>query len=122
MLGAAGQSYIVGFGKNPPRNPHHRNSALNAVFGGRKLLQFPAAEEGWTVFRSRSVNANTITGGLVGGPGAGATAQGPGDVFVDKRLNDEKRGKDAYKFAHERNEVALDYNAALLLALIQTCR
>ncbi len=24
MLGDAGQSFVVGFGHNPPKNPHHR--------------------------------------------------------------------------------------------------
>lgn len=24
MLGDGGRSYVVGFGKNPPQNPHHR--------------------------------------------------------------------------------------------------
>ena len=24
LLGGAGRSYVVGFGRNPPKNPHHR--------------------------------------------------------------------------------------------------
>jgi Glycosyl hydrolase family 9 len=80
-------------------------------------MQLPKPEEGWTLFNSNRPNANSLTGALVGGPGAGRTSRGPGDVFVDKRSNG-----DGYEFAHARNEVALDYNAALLLALIQTCK
>lgn len=25
VLGDGGRSYVVGFGENPPKNPHHRN-------------------------------------------------------------------------------------------------
>ena len=57
VMGAAGHSYVVGFGHNPPRNPHHRNSALTYQ-----------ESDDWNVFKHRKVNANAITGALVGGP------------------------------------------------------
>lgn len=58
-MGASGRSYIVGFGRNPPRQPHHRNAALTFKDSNN-----------WDVFNNTSrPNAHTITGALVGGPG-----------------------------------------------------
>ena len=31
MLGDSGRSYVVGFGNNPPKKPHHRASSCPAV-------------------------------------------------------------------------------------------
>lgn len=31
ILGDSGRSYVVGFGKNPPKNPHHRHRDLLMV-------------------------------------------------------------------------------------------
>lgn len=84
------RSYICGFGKNPPTQPHHRNATLRYEDSGK-----------WHVFEDTSKpNANTIVGAMVGGPGID-------DKFTDDRMN------------HETNEVALDYNAAFFLGLIQ---
>ena len=66
ILGAnpAGRSYLVGFGRNPPKNPHHR-----AAHGSQNgSIDDPP------------VNRNVLAGGLVGGPGF------PDDFsFVDDR-------------------------------------
>ena len=35
ILGDSGRSYVVGFGENPPKNPHHRKR-----FDNRPLLRF----------------------------------------------------------------------------------
>lgn len=92
VMGAAGHSYVVGFGHNPPRNPHHRNSALTYQ-----------ESDDWNVFKHRKVNANAITGALVGGPNNK-------DKWEDDRMN------------YENNEVAVDYNAAMLFGLVQCAR
>lgn len=80
---------MVGFGPNPPKQPHHRNSTL-------------AMEESGSCYKflSRLTNANELTGALIGGPNVH-------DEWQDDR-NDEKC-----------TSVALEYNAALLLAIIQ---
>lgn len=92
MLGAQGNSYVIGYGCNPPQNPHHRDSALTLEESGN-----------WDVFNNREVNANPLIGGLVGGPGVD-------DDWEDDRTDFQK------------NEVALDYNAAFLFGVIQVGR
>jgi endoglucanase len=92
IMGATGRSYVVGFGSNSPKNPHHRDSTLTPSESGK-----------WDVFKSRSRNANQITGGLVGGPN-------DKDQWEDDRMN------------FKNNEVALDYNAAMLFGLVQCAR
>jgi endoglucanase len=89
IMGASGHSYVVGFGCNPPRNPHHYDSALTLRESGRM-----------EVFKSRSHNASPLIGALVGGPNAK-------DVWRDDRTDMNGNG------------VALDYNAAMLLGLVQ---
>jgi endoglucanase len=92
IMGATGRSYVVGFGSNFPVNPHHRDAALTYAESGD-----------WNVFKSRSRNANQIIGALVGGPN-------DKDQWEDDRLN------------YQNNEVALDYNAAMLFGLVQCAR
>jgi endoglucanase len=92
VMGASGRSYVVGFGCNPPKNPHHRGAALARSESGR-----------WDIFDSRKVNANEITGAMVGGPNAK-------DEWVDDRKD------------YQRNEVAVDFNGALLLGTVQVAR
>jgi endoglucanase len=81
-------SYLVGFGSNYSRNPHHANAHLNynPAYNG---------SNGWTVFNSNTPNYNLLTGALVGGPGSANDFD-----YQDNRLD------------YVRNEVALDYNAA----------
>ena len=53
---------LIGFGKDYPRNPHHRDSALKLKDSGN-----------WDLFKSSSAeytNPNLLVGALVGGPGA----------------------------------------------------
>jgi endoglucanase len=92
IMGATGHSFVVGFGCNPPQNPHHRDSALTLEESGN-----------WNVFNTRATNANPIVGAMVGGPN-------PSDGWEDDRSD------------YQRNEVALDYNAALLFGTVQVGR
>ena len=56
-------SYVVGFGNNPPRNPHHRT-----------------AHGSWTdSIASPAENRHVLYGALVGGPGS------PNDAYTDDR-------------------------------------
>lgn len=56
ILGDTGRSYVIGFGQNSPRNPHHR------------LTSCPPrpAPCGWEFFNSNNDNHFELTGGLVG--------------------------------------------------------
>jgi endoglucanase len=91
LLGATGRSFVTGFGVNPPRNPHHRDAALTLAQSGD-----------WTVFNDESITSpNALIGGLVGGPDVEDQHQ---DVRSD----------------YKKNEVALDYNGALIIGTVQT--
>jgi endoglucanase len=92
IMGATGHSYVVGFGHNSPKNPHHRNSTLT-----------PEESGNWDVFITRRRNANEITGAMVGGPNKS-------DQWQDDRSN------------YLSNEVACDYNAAMLFGIVQCAR
>ncbi|ESO99300.1 hypothetical protein LOTGIDRAFT_113614 [Lottia gigantea] len=81
-LGDTGRSYIVGFGKNPPKRPHHRGSSC-------PMMPAPCA---WFDQTQPGPNPHTLYGALVGGPGKN-------DEYNDKRDD----------YIH--NEVATDYNA-----------
>jgi hypothetical protein len=66
-----GRSFVVGFGNNPPQQPHHRNAQGHAM----ELLPFE----------------HTITGALVGGPneeGGGVTSPGYTDDVNDYVSNE----------------------------------
>ena len=59
------RSYIIGFGTNPPRNPHHR-----------------AGHGSWSnSINEPTNNRHTLYGALVGGPGA------PNDQYTDARTD-----------------------------------
>lgn len=88
-LGASGHSWIVGFGCNPPVNPHHRDSALTMEESGD-----------WDIFTNRPQNANSLVGAMVGGPDENDQGN---DDRTDYRLN----------------EVALDYNAAFFFGVME---
>jgi Glycosyl hydrolase family 9 len=90
ILGGTRRSFVVDFGSNRPKRPHHRDSALTLEQSGD-----------WGAFKDASTDTpNVLTGALVGGPGVD-------DAYADDRQD------------YKRNEVALDYNAALLLGTIE---
>ncbi|XP_077995022.1 endoglucanase E-4-like [Glandiceps talaboti] len=88
MLGDTGRSYVGGFGRHPPVYQHHRSSSCPD----------PPAKCAWNVFEDTEPNAQTLYGGLVGGPDQN-------DDYEDIRA-------DYYK-----NEVAIDYNAGFQSAV-----
>jgi hypothetical protein len=86
---------VVGYGTNPPKQPHHRSSSCP---------NRPAAC-GWSDFYSAGPNPQALVGALVGGP-TGLN----GDAYSDLRSD------------YIANEVAVDYNAGfsgLLAGLVQ---
>jgi hypothetical protein len=89
VLGDAGRSFMVGFGKDPPLRPHHRNAAC-------KLSE--QAQCG-ALFGDPRPSPNVLHGALVGGPPR------PDDSFPDDRQD------------YISGEVAVDYNAGLTIAL-----
>lgn len=89
-LGSSGRSFVVGYGINPPQNPHH---------AGASCPDRPAPC-GWTEFSSSRPNPQILYGALVGGPA------GPGDDTYSDKRND-----------YVTNEVTSDYNAGFTSAL-----
>lgn len=89
ILGDTGRSFVVGYGDNPPTQPHHRASSCPSPI---------TSECAWDAFNSLAPNPQTLYGALVGGPGAD-------DSYTDAR-ND-----------FIKNEVATDYNAGFTGAL-----
>lgn len=63
-LGSTGRSFVVGFGKNPPKYPHHR-----AAHGGWEAMMTTPEE-----------HRHTLYGALVGGPNAS-------DQYVDSIID-----------------------------------
>ena len=92
-LNPGGRSYVVGYGDNPPRRPHHRASSCP------RLLE--ACGPQW--MGSAEANPHTLYGALVGGPGED-------DGFADDRGN------------YVQSEVAIDYNAGFTGALAALVR
>jgi len=88
MLGDGGRSYVVGFGNNPPTQPHHRASSCPA--SPAPCASFQLQQPG--------PNPHVLYGALVGGPGQT-------DNYEDKRDN------------YVNNEVACDYNAGFQSAV-----
>ncbi|XP_048582488.1 endoglucanase A isoform X2 [Nematostella vectensis] len=88
MLGNSGHSYVVGFGVNPPKRPHHGSSSCPS----------PPATCGWSLYNADVDNAHVLHGALVGGP--------------DKSDNYKDDRKDYIK-----NEVTTDYNAGFQSAV-----
>lgn len=82
------RSFMVGFGKTFPRQPHHRAASC----------PLPPIPCGWDWFHKQSSNPNILTGAIVGGPDEN-------DMYVDKRDD------------YIKNEVAIDYNAGITSAL-----
>jgi len=88
MLGDAGRSFVVGFGKNPPQQPHHASSSCPAA----------PAKCGWGKYHENKPNAFVLNGALVGGPGRD-------DSYKDVRSD------------YKHNEVTTDYNAGFQSAV-----
>ena len=61
IMGSTGRSYVIGWGENPPTQPHHRNAFCAYVLEG----QF-CDDTQWTSPAGRV--ANELTGALIGGP------------------------------------------------------
>ena len=83
MLGKTGRSFVVGYGANSPRQPHHRSSSCPDNMSSNCQSMGD---------NTSKPNAYTLFGALVGGPDGN-------DVYHDSR-ND-----------YIANEVAIDYNA-----------
>lgn len=80
ILGDTGRSFVIGFGENSPRNPHHRVSSCPPRH----------APCGWTFFSSDEDNYFELTGGMVGGPDRN-------DDFADLRQNWEQNDVSAIR-------------------------
>ena len=90
MLGDSGRSYVVGFGNNFPKQPHHKAAACKS----------PPAECSWSTFNDVSQdNPHQLNGALVGGP------KYANDQYQDIRTD------------YIMNEVTLDYNAGFQSAV-----
>lgn len=88
MLGDSGRSFVVGFGKTPPKRPHHSSSSCPSA---------PAPCD-WDNFNSPEPNAHVLKGALVGGPDQN-------DNYKDDRTD------------YVMNEVTTDYNAGFQSAV-----
>ncbi|XP_034183519.2 endoglucanase E-4 isoform X2 [Osmia lignaria lignaria] len=88
MLGGGGRSYVVGWGRNPPKQPHHAASSCP---------DRPAVC-GWSEFDKDAPNPQILYGALVSGPDEA-------DKFHDHRED------------YVYTEVTLDYNAGFTSAL-----
>ena len=90
MLGDSGRSFVVGFGNNYPKQPHHKAAACKS----------PPAECNWSTFEDISQdNPHQLNGALVGGP------KSANDEYQDVRTD------------YIMNEVTLDYNAGFQSAV-----
>ncbi|KAK6640718.1 hypothetical protein RUM44_012415 [Polyplax serrata] len=88
ILGDSGRSYLVGFGKDYPKQPHHAASSCPDR----------PAPCGWEAYSRRGPNPQILYGALVSGPDEN-------DYYEDKR--------EEYVY----NEVTLDYNAGFQSAV-----
>eukprot|EP00884_Botryococcus_braunii_P022001 jgi/Botrbrau1/8485/Bobra.0237s0100.1 len=88
MLGDGGRSYVVGYGRKPPQNPHHRGASCPSL----------PAQCGWQDFNSPRPNPHVLRGALVGGPYRN-------DTFADDRTD------------FVRSEVGVEYNAGFTAAV-----
>ena len=84
MLGDSGRSFVVGFGENYPKQPHHKAASCDS----------PPAQCTWDTFNNVAQdNPHELLGALVGGP------KDLGDTYQDLRTD------------YITNEVTLDYNS-----------
>ncbi|KAK2174573.1 hypothetical protein NP493_792g00000 [Ridgeia piscesae] len=89
MLGSTGRSFVVGFGTNPPVQPHHRAASCSAD---------PSVPCSMSDKDKAGPNPNILYGALVGGPNGN-------DQYIDRRSD------------FTANEVATDYNAGFQSAI-----
>lgn len=77
LLGANPQqrSYMVGFGKNPPMQPHHRGASVPVL---PKTAEVSCGRTFIDYFTKNAPNPNELTGAIVGGPDRN-------DNFEDRR-------------------------------------
>lgn len=72
-----GRSYMVGFGKNPPTQAHHRGASVPKLPKNEiESVNCPMTFAKW--LQKDGPNPNELTGAIVGGPDIG-------DNFHDKR-------------------------------------
>ncbi|KAL9233958.1 hypothetical protein vseg_008889 [Gypsophila vaccaria] len=69
------RSYMVGFGKNPPQQAHHRGASV-PVLPKSRVVNCPLSFTEW--FVKNAPNPNELTGAIVGGPDSN-------DNFEDRR-------------------------------------
>ncbi|KAA8538718.1 hypothetical protein F0562_028301 [Nyssa sinensis] len=69
------RSYMVGFGKNPPTQPHHRGASVPKM-PANQVVSCSMSFVHW--FSKKDPNPNELTGAIVGGPDRY-------DNFVDQR-------------------------------------
>ncbi|KAL8063110.1 hypothetical protein ABFX02_01G006500 [Erythranthe guttata] len=72
-----GRSYMVGFGKDPPKQAHHRGASVPTM-SPTKVVSCPMSFVYW--YNTNGSNPNELTGAIVGGPDKK-------DDFVDQRSN-----------------------------------
>jgi len=89
ILGGNGQSFVVGYGPNWPKQPHHAAASCPDM---------PAPCD-WDQADAPGPNPQILNGALVGGPDK------PDDKYNDKRSD------------YTENEVTLDYNAGFQSAV-----
>ncbi|KAL9680426.1 hypothetical protein QQ045_018305 [Rhodiola kirilowii] len=70
-----GRSYMVGFGQNPPTQPHHRGASVPS-HAAHSIISCPMSFVYW--YNKDVPNPNELTGAIVGGPDRR-------DNFHDKR-------------------------------------
>ncbi|XP_057958736.1 endoglucanase 16 [Malania oleifera] len=77
----AGRSYMVGFGKNPPTQPHHRGASVISDLPQGSPVSCALSFVYW--YNTNQPNPNELTGAIVGGPDRY-------DNFDDKRWDSPK--------------------------------
>jgi endoglucanase len=134
-LGDGGRSYMVGFGNNPPQQPHHRaascpdvpqpcdwnnynsnspNPQASSVFGPKRCRRYACCRYIWLglsrLIQSfiRFYNVQILNGALVGGPG-------PNDDYNDSR-SDFQVNRSA-----KRCFIMLQLNVTFLYEIISLC-
>lgn len=71
------RSYMVGFGKNPPTQAHHRGASVPKL-PPNAPVSCPMSFVNW--YNVDKPNPNELTGAILGGPDKN-------DEFIDKRTN-----------------------------------
>ncbi|GAB2222882.1 hypothetical protein Droror1_Dr00017013 [Drosera rotundifolia] len=74
------RSYMVGYGNNPPTQPHHRGASV-PVLSPSEVVSCALSFVNW--FAKNAPNPNELTGAIVGGPDRN-------DFFQDRRFDGPK--------------------------------